>query len=208
MPPSSLHWEETPRYTWWGRRNHRPAQALALLVGAVVIGYTAWLTLDIQRAGKSAQALRLQTQEARSAMMAKSARATTPVPAAVRTGGGQGLVAGTGLTQEQINALNGVIRQLNIPWHDLFEQLERSTPAEVALLSIEPDGQRAVVKMQAEAKTLDALLRYAASLQKQGVFGRLSYSKHETNDQDVNRPVRLSFELTLLTPPRLSERRP
>ncbi len=108
------------------------------------------------------------------------------------------------LTPTQLRGYNAVIRQINIPWQDIFEDLERATPADVALISIEPDGQRASVKLQAEAKTLATLLSYADSLQQRGVLGRITYSKHETNEQDKNKPVRLSLELALLPPPKLA----
>jgi Tfp pilus assembly protein PilN len=104
---------------------------------------------------------------------------------------------------EQRGQVNGVIRQLNTPWHDLFKQLESSTPKDVALISVEPDARRGSLRLQAEAKTLDSLLVYADRLQNQGVLGQLTYSKHETNDQDPNQPIRLSVEYTLQAPPRL-----
>ena len=107
------------------------------------------------------------------------------------------------LSKEQRQQVNRVIHQLNTPWQDLFQQLERGTPNNVALISIEPDAGRASVKLQAEAKNLDVLLAYAASLQSQQVLGALTYSKHETNDQDPNKPVRLSFEMGLRMPARL-----
>lgn len=104
------------------------------------------------------------------------------------------------LTPTQIRAYNVVINQLNMPWQQLFADLERLTPQDVALIHIEPDGQRSTIKLQAEAKTLTSLLTYATNLQQQGIFGRITYSKHETNEQDPNKPVRLSFELTLNRP--------
>jgi Tfp pilus assembly protein PilN len=106
-------------------------------------------------------------------------------------------------SEEQRHSLNTVIRQLNTPWQDLFDQLEKTTPPEIALISIEPDAKRATIRLVAEAKRLENLLAYADALQLQGVLGRLTYSKHETNDQDSNKPVRLSFELEIRMPLRL-----
>lgn len=107
-------------------------------------------------------------------------------------------------TEEQRRGLNTVIRQLNTPWQDLFDQLEKTTSADIALISIEPDAKRATIRLVAEAKRLETLLAYASDLQQQGVLGRLTYSKHETNDQDSNKPVRLSFELDMRMPQRLA----
>jgi hypothetical protein len=102
------------------------------------------------------------------------------------------------LSQEHRAAVNAVVDQLNISWHQVFEQLEDATPDNIALLSIEPDGKNSVIKFQAEAKSLDSLLLYASSLENRGLFGQLNYSKHETFEQDPNKPIRLSFELGLL----------
>lgn len=104
------------------------------------------------------------------------------------------------LTATQVRAYSAAIRQLNMPWQHIFSDLERFTPQDVALIHIESDAQRATIKLQAEAKTLTSLLTYATNLQQQGIFGHITYSKHETNEQDANKPVRLSFELELKQP--------
>jgi Tfp pilus assembly protein PilN len=117
----------------------------------------------------------------------------------------QALSTDTDLSKENLKALGSVIKQLNVPWQDIFKQLEKTMPPDIALLSIEPDAQRGLIRLQAEAESLDSLLRYASSLQNYSIFGRLYYSKHETNEQDPNKPVRLSFELGLSAPNRLAK---
>lgn len=200
----ALHLELAPRYTLWGQCGGRGPMLLALLVIAGALGYIGWLSFASLQAGNAAAALRSQTEAVRTTLAIKPPVVKSVTAVTARDVARLGLVAGGSLVPDQRQALNVVIQQLNIPWHDVFEQLERATPADVALLSIEPDGQRSVIKIQAEAKSLDTLLLYAAGLQQQGVFGRLTFSKHETNDQDGNKPVRLSFELALLPPARLN----
>lgn len=203
MKRSALHFETVPRYTLCGQRSRRWQSLLAFLLLALSLTYTGWLVLQFSQAAEATKALQEQGQALKAALAATapSKRKASLLPAENATGLGAGLVGN--LTAEKRRMLNAVIQQLNIPWHDVFEQLEGSTPQDVALLSIEPDGQRGAIKLQAEAKSLDTLLLYAASLQQQGVFGRLSYRKHETNEQDSNKPDRLSFELELRTPARL-----
>jgi hypothetical protein len=103
------------------------------------------------------------------------------------------------LKKQQAAALNAVARQLNTPWMDVFDVLERRTPANVALVSIEPDGRRNIVRVQAEARRLDELLAYAESLERDPEVTRVVLLRHETNDRDDNHPVQLSFEVTLNT---------
>lgn len=197
MRPESVgmafNWEFAPRWTIWGRQSRPRGRAAALALGSVALlalaggAWNSWQQMqELATVQAEVQALRATPAKP----LAPRASATT------RRDGG--LVAGQALSTDQRQGLRAVARQLNIPWQELFEQLERSTPPQVALVSVEPDGQRGTVRLQAEAKSLDTLLQYAAALQGQGVLGRLTYNKHETNGQDANRPMRLTFELMLL----------
>lgn len=101
------------------------------------------------------------------------------------------------LPPEERRAWNQVVRQLNTPWASLLTALESVTPDDVALVSIEPDARQASVRLQAEAKSLDALLVYAQALQGAEPFADVAPVKHETNEQDPNRPVRLTLNIRL-----------
>jgi hypothetical protein len=101
------------------------------------------------------------------------------------------------LTVQQTRDWNLVTRQLNTPWATIFDALETSTPEDVALVAIEPDAGRASVRLQVEAKTLDTLLAYAQALKANGPFQDVTLLKHETNDQDATRPMRLSLDVRL-----------
>lgn len=193
MRASGLCFDAIPRYTFFGQRNPRWVNVVLCISLALLIGYVASLALQVSMTMQETRSISQQIQNTQpfSSQVTKTHRATEPSSVKV--------------AETDRKALNGVIQQLNIPWHDIFEQLESSIPPDVALLSIEPDGQRGQIRLQAEAKSLDSLLRYASTLQHNGIFGRLNYSKHETNDQDPNRPVRLSFELGLSTPQRLKD---
>lgn len=195
LEPSTamLHWETAPRWTLWGRQSRVRATVLALALSGVALAALAWGGWVAWQQRQEMEAVQAQVQ---------ALRVTPAKPVAARTSTAvrrdAGLVAGQALSTDQRQGLLAVARQLNIPWQELFEQLERATPPQVALVSVEPDGQRGTVRLQAEAKSLDTLLQYAAALQGQGVLGRLNYNKHETNGQDANRPMRLTFELVLL----------
>lgn len=91
-------------------------------------------------------------------------------------------------------------RQLNTPWSALLDALEAATPQDVALVSIEPDARQGVVRVQAEAKTLQTLLDYGQVLRISGPFDDLVLRKHDTNDQDGMRPIRLTMELRFKRP--------
>lgn len=205
MKLGALQFDAPPRYTFWGQGSQLWQRCLAMACLLLVAACLGWLIAQTLWAAKDAESLNRQLAEleagnaaARPAVNTSTKKASTQAVqrALART-------QAADLNEEMRRNLNTVIRQLNTPWQDLFDQLERLTPEGIALISIEPDARRRSIKFQAEAKMLDALLVYAAGLEQQGVFGRLTYSKYETNEKDANKPMRLSFELELRTPERL-----
>lgn len=197
--------ESVPRIRFWGASNGLVIRLFAIGLLTALAFSLGWLGRNGLQAAQTRQALDHRLTEladngavTQSPMLAPS-KAKVVKPTQLTLGKTQA----TDLDDDTRRHLSTVVRQLNTPWQDLFNQLERRTPSEVALLSIEPDTLRDSIKLQAEAKTLDALLVYAAGLEQQGLFGRLTYSKHETNDQDPNKPTRLSFELEVRMPDRL-----
>ncbi|MGZ5819748.1 MAG: PilN domain-containing protein, partial [Burkholderiaceae bacterium] len=96
--------------------------------------------------------------------------------------------------EAQANAVNNAIQQLNLPWRDLFSAIESATPSTIALLAIEPDAKKHVLKATAEAKTSDDMIGYIEQLKKQGLFSNVLLAKHEINEQDPNKPIRFQLE--------------
>ena len=98
------------------------------------------------------------------------------------------------ISEGQEKAVNGAILQLNLPWRDLLDAVEAATPVTIALLSLEPDAKKRLLRGTAEAKDSDAMVGYIAGLKQQRLFENVVLTKHETNDQDPNRPLRFQFE--------------
>ncbi len=99
------------------------------------------------------------------------------------------------IPEAQAHAVNDAILQLNLPWRDVFDAVEAATPATVALLALEPDARKHVLRGMAEAKTSDDMIAYMERLKKQAFFSRVVLIKHEVNEQDPNRPFRFQFEV-------------
>ena len=117
------------------------------------------------------------------------------VPAPARARGPAGAAA------QRLRAWNTVARQLNTPWSTLLDTLESVTPADVALVSVEPDAAQAAVRLQAEARSLQALLAYEQSLRAAPLFREVALIRHETNESDPVRPVRLHLVLRMQAMP-------
>lgn len=94
----------------------------------------------------------------------------------------------------QVLAVNTAVAQLNLPWRDVLDAVEAATPATIALLSLEPDAKKKLVRGVAEAKTSDTMIAYIEDLKKQAYFRNVVLSKHETNEQDPNKPLRFHFD--------------
>ena len=89
---------------------------------------------------------------------------------------------------------NTVILALSLPWKELFEAFEASRDNEVAVLAIEPDAQKGMVHITAEAKKLESMLDYSASLQKIALFREVLIMSHQIQDQDPEKPIRFILQ--------------
>jgi Tfp pilus assembly protein PilN len=99
------------------------------------------------------------------------------------------------ISDAQAGAINHAVAQLNLPWRGILDALEAATPNGIALLAIEPDAKKNILKAMAEAPDSDAMIDYIGNLKKQPMFADAILTKHEINDRDPNRPLRFQFEV-------------
>jgi hypothetical protein len=103
--------------------------------------------------------------------------------------------AAIAIPNTQINAINGAIGQLNLPWTELFQAFEAAKPDTVALISLEPDGRKRTLVVQAETQSPDQMIAFAERLKRLPMIEEAFLIKHEIRDQDPNRPYRFTLEL-------------
>ena len=87
-----------------------------------------------------------------------------------------------------------IILELNLPWKDLFEAIESYRKDDIAVLSIEPDAQKGLVRINVEAKSLDSVTAYMIYLQKIPLFRDVELVSHQIQEQDSQQPVRLMLQ--------------
>lgn len=151
--------------------------ALAALAGVVL----AWHWLDTAREiDEAKQAIAVARQEL-------VQRTPPPAPPLL-------------LSELQVRATNSAIAQLNTPWPAVLDGFERVATGEVALLQLEPDHRRGLVKGVAEAKSHQQMLLYLAVLGAVDPFAGAMVRKQEVNEKDANRPLRFMFEALLEEP--------
>ena len=99
---------------------------------------------------------------------------------------------GADLTQE-IRLANVVLRQISLPWDNLFAELERSRGGSVTLLSVQPNVQARTVRIGGEAKSLRAVIEYAMRLDSSSVLHDVHVVRHELDARNPQRPVVFSL---------------
>jgi Tfp pilus assembly protein PilN len=166
LRPLQLDFKQSPR--------HLPWLGLLLLVVGVVLGaYVA----------NEARALQAQIDlaEARLEVLAKRGKVPLAAPADPQ------------IMQLEIRQANDILRQLTLPWDALFQTLESTSEKKVALLAIQPDAAKQIVRLSGEAKNFDALLGYIARLESSRVLNHVYLTSHEVRTQDAEKPVRFSL---------------
>lgn len=103
-------------------------------------------------------------------------------------------VADTALSLAKTQALSTAIQKLNLPWRDLLDTVERSTPKNIALLSLEPDASKNTLVVVAESANAQAMLDYVSQLKGQDLFLEVRLVMHEISKQDPFAPYRFQIE--------------
>ena len=134
-----------------------------------------------------AQALVSQLDSTRAALERADARLLAKRPALA-------VVAAPAVGQAQADAVNAAVLRLNAPWRELLDALEAATPRTIALLALNPDPQKRLIKAQAEARTPADMVAFAESLKRQGVFHAVRFTRHATIEKDPNQPIQFQLE--------------
>lgn len=93
----------------------------------------------------------------------------------------------------EVAKANEVLRRITLPWDELFAAVESAAPGEVALLTMEPDAEKRVLKLSGEAKHVAAMLDYVRLLEGRPMFRTVTLSNHQVQVTDPLRPVRFSL---------------
>lgn len=146
---------------------------LVLVMGAIALGYV--LNSERELAGQ------IELAEARLEVLAKRGRIKAVVPVDSQE------------LQQEIRQANDILQQLSLPWDDLFKVVESTSEKEIALLSIQPDAGKRLVRIGGEAKNFDALLAYITRLEQSKILHEVFLTSHEIRQQDPEKPVRFAL---------------
>ena len=157
----------TPRHAW--------AMVWVLAMAAMALAFA---HAGLERRQREIDLLRAQAQA--------QVRTQAPAPAAA--------AVRAPVPEAQAAAVNAAVLQLNLPWRALHDAVQAGTPANIALLALEPDAKRNLVRITAEARSSDDMIAYVEKLQKVDWFSAVILARHEINEQDPNRPIRFQLD--------------
>lgn len=86
-----------------------------------------------------------------------------------------------------------IIRQLSLAWDPLFLAVQPAAKEQVALLSIQPDTAKQLVRITGEARDMDAMLEYITRLRRQQELAQVILNSHEIKEQNPDKPVYFSM---------------
>ena len=98
---------------------------------------------------------------------------------------------------EEIKFANAVAERLTYPWEELFTVLE-STKTSVALLALEPDVAKKLLRITIEAKNKSDMLAYMEELAANKQLVNVHLVDHQLQAQVPGQPVRFSLQASWL----------
>lgn len=93
----------------------------------------------------------------------------------------------------EIRYANQVVQELSLPWDRLFQAVETAGSEDVALLTVEPDARKRLLKITGEARNLAAVLAYIRLLEQQPVLTDIYLQNHQIQQQDADKPIRFAL---------------
>jgi NADH:ubiquinone oxidoreductase subunit D len=84
--------------------------------------------------------------------------------------------------------------ELDLPWGELFSELEQAKVEDVAVLELEPDPKQNKIKISAEAKSFKGMLDYVRALSGRKRINGVYLLNHKIDEQNPLRPIRFTVE--------------
>ena len=82
-----------------------------------------------------------------------------------------------------------VLQRLSVPWHTLFQSIERAHIDDVALIAVQPDAQRRSMTVVGEAKEYNDVLTYVTRLRSEAPLTDVYLVGNEAKESDPHRPL-------------------
>ncbi len=104
-------------------------------------------------------------------------------------------------TLRELNAAQQILRELALPWDALFGAIEAATDGSTAMLAIEPDAAKRVVRISGEARNYLAVLNFMGRLEKTPVLSGVHLLSHQIREDVAERPYQFTLSASWRTTP-------
>jgi hypothetical protein len=154
-------------------RSFTPSGVVLLLLGVLAIAadFAAWRQIDSEA----------------SALLARTPQRGSERASSVPPGGNSESV------RRQIQLAAEIIKRKAVPWDTLFRDIEAASGKDVGLLSIQPETAGAVLRIDAEARDVAAMVAYVNRLGQQSSLRDVVLVTHEFRGQGGLRAVRFGL---------------
>jgi hypothetical protein len=95
---------------------------------------------------------------------------------------------------EEIALADGIAGRLTFPWQDLLQAIEAVTSNRVALLSLQPDVSKNLVRITAECKTTGDMLAYVRAVNRDKRLADAHVISHEVATTVPGTPIRFTLQ--------------
>jgi len=95
---------------------------------------------------------------------------------------------------EEAKIIDAAVRQLSIPWAQMIEAVEAASTGEVTVLQLQPETQQRNLRLTAEARNREAMLRYIRRLGETRVLSGVHLVNHHVQVEDPSRPIQFGVQ--------------
>lgn len=104
-------------------------------------------------------------------------------------------------TQRELDAARQILRELALPWAALFGAIEEANDNSTAMLAIEPDAGKRIVRISGEARNYLAVLNFMTRLEKGQVLSGVHLLSHQIREDVAERPYQFTLAAGWRTAP-------
>jgi Tfp pilus assembly protein PilN len=96
--------------------------------------------------------------------------------------------------EQEAKIIDAAVRQLTLPWAQMIEAVEAASTSDVVVLQLQPEAQQRTLRLTAEAKNGEAMLRYVRRLGQSRVLSDVAPVSHQVQLDEPSRPIQFSVQ--------------
>ncbi len=95
--------------------------------------------------------------------------------------------------QDSVKQAKSVLRQLNLPWDQLFPSVESAISKDIVLISLAPNPQLGSVTMQAIATNINAAINFSDRLKPNMQLDNIYLTQEEPQEENTRFPLQFKI---------------